>query len=347
MNKKVNIYYAGFKHRGGGAYFHVMNLSKGLEEMGYLVKIVTIDNLPFIFRYLPHIVQKIGNIVNFPFGFLYKQKIIQYFYKMFFKNSSDIEIFEDIYTYWGSDTKSIVIVHALWSDNLQAFDISNKQRLSLERHESKIMNRIDTNIVTVSDPYKKFIISRLETRGLEVDINVVELGVDISQFISCTNNNRSIVFVGSLEVRKNIKFLLEVFIKLQTIDKYSLTIVGDGPQKKELEEFININNIKNVDLLGRLSYKEVMLELQKHQYYIHTSTKESFSYALLEAKLSGLTTVAYSSLEVPYEFIDIKVSTFKVTDWANEICKNNQKMNFSKYRFSYQVMTNNTIERLQ
>ena len=90
MSKKVNIYYAGFNHRVGGAYFHVINLTKGLEELGYNVKVITLDNLPFILRYIPHLFQKIGNMVNFPFGFSYKQKAIRFFYKLFFKNSSDI-----------------------------------------------------------------------------------------------------------------------------------------------------------------------------------------------------------------------------------------------------------------
>jgi len=348
MSKKVNIYYAGFNHRVGGAYFHIVNLSKGLEELGYDVKVVTIDSLPLILQYIPHLVQKIGNAVHFPFGFLYKQRIIKFFYKLFFKNSSDIEIFEDIYTYWISDTKSIVILHALWSDNLQAFDVSDMKRVKLESEEAKIMNQIETNIITVSEPYKDFLLSRLEPVGLKKKIEVVELGVDISKFLPHENNkNKSIIFVGSLEARKNIKFLLEVFKKIQPINNYMLTIVGDGPQKIELIKYIEERNIENVNFLGRLSYEEVMKEMPKHQYYMHTSTKESFSYSLLEAKLSGLITIAYRGLEVPGEFIDIKVDTFDVNEWASKIYGyEKEKINFNKNRFSYEVMTKNTLERI-
>ncbi len=348
MNKKINIYYAGFNHRIGGAYFHVVNLTKGLEELGYNVKIVTLDSLPFILRYIPHIFQKIGNVVNFPFGFLYKQKAIRYFYKIFYKNSSDIEIFEDIYTYWKSDKKSVVVLHALWSDNLQAFDLKEKQRVELESKESEIMNQIEANIITVSDPYRDFIMTRRESVGLKKQRAVVELGVDVSKFVPHENDNKSIIFVGSLEARKNIKFLLEVFKKIQTIDHYSLTIVGDGPQKKELLEFIDNNHIENISFLGRLNYAEVMKELPKHQYYMHTSIKESFSYSLLEAKLSGLITIAYSGLEVPNEFIDIKIDTFEINEWIDKICNSDkQKINFDKHRFSYQMMTKNTFERVK
>lgn len=347
MSKKVNIYYAGFTHRVGGAYFHVINLKKGLESLGYSVNIITLDSLPFVLRYIPHMFQKIGNIINFPLGFLYKQKVIKYFYKIFFKNNSDIEIFEDIYTYWKSNTRSVVVLHALWSDNLQAFDVNEKQRKNIERQEVQIINNIQANIITVSESYKDFILSRLNSISLKKRINVVELGVDINEFQVSKKNNKSMVFVGSIEERKNIRFLLKVFMQLQLHDSYSLSIVGDGAQKDELLEFVKINKIKNVNFLGRLSYEKVIKELSKHQYYMHTSTKESFSYSLLEAKLSGLITVAYGGLEVPHEFIDIKIDTFKIEEWVDKVCNFEIKdVNFDKNKFSYQVMTKNTLEAM-
>jgi len=348
LSKKVNIYYAGFTHRGGGAYHHTLNLSKGLTELGYEVKIITLDALPLILRYFPHLVQKIGNILKFPLGYLYKQKVIKYYYKFFFKNTSDIDIFEDIYTYWKSDTKSIVVLHALWSDNLQAYNVNSKQRILLEINECKVMNKIESNVITVSIPYKDFLLARLNPLGLNKEINVVKLGIDISCFSSYDNNNKSIIFVGSLEERKNIKFLLKVFMRLQLSGSYTLTLVGDGPQKKELISYINRHNIENVTFLGRLNYEEVIHELTKHQYYMHTSIKESFSYSLLEAKLSGLTTIAYSGLEVPNEFIDIKVEKFKVAIWFEKIDNYNRvETNFDKNKFSYQIMTKNTLERIK
>ena len=184
MTKMVNIYYAGFIHRGGGAYIHVVNLSKGLKELGYELNIITLDKLPVLFRYLPHIAQKIGNFINFPFGYIYKQKIIKFFYKIKFKDKGDINIFEDIYIAWNSKIRSIAILHALWSDNLQAFDLKKSQRESLEKIETQIINRINFNIATVSRPYKNFIEKRLKKENLKKELDVIELGVDISKFHS-------------------------------------------------------------------------------------------------------------------------------------------------------------------
>lgn len=351
MSKKINIYYAGFKHRVGGAYFHVVNIENGLKELGYEINIITLDNLPLLIRYVPHILERVGNTVKFPFGFLWKQWLIKQFYSMWFKNSADIDIFEDIYTYWKSDVKAIVILHALWSDNLQAFDILENERIKLEREETKIINAIETKIVTVSKPYRDFLRSRLEPLGLKSSIDFVELGVNIDKFKNHTDlkKENSFIFVGSLEARKNISFLLEVFKTLQNIskNKFLLTLVGDGVQKNDLQAFVKKNNIKNVNFKGRLDYNEVIQELPNHKYYLHTSTKESFSYSLLEAKLSGLITIAYSKLEVPSEFIDIKNTDFDIKLWVNNILNfDTNTIRFNKEKYTYQNMTKKTLEKI-
>ncbi len=344
---KVNIYYAGFKHRIGGAFFHAVNLSKGLNEQGYNVRIITLDDLPVYWRYIPHLLQKIVNQINSPMGYLAKQKSIRFFYKWLFRNSADIEIFEDVYTYWPSKSPSLVMLHALWSDNLQSSYVSSEQRERLEKKEAAIINTIETTVNTVSYPYKDFLKSRLMPLGLKKSIEVIELGVDIEKFSNGGRHNQSIIFVGSLEERKNIKFLLNVFEVLQSHSAYRLTIVGDGPQNMELRDIVASKNIEGVTFLGRLSYDEVINELPKHQYYMHTSTKESFSYSLLEAKLSGLTTIAYAHLEVPKEFIDITVDNFEINEWVDKITLHNPEVDpIDVRRFSYQNMTLNTLDKV-
>ena len=76
MSKKVNIYYSGFLSRVGGAYYHAVNLSKGLKEQGYEVKILTFDDLPLILRYIPHLLQFAINKICFPLGYIYKDSVI-------------------------------------------------------------------------------------------------------------------------------------------------------------------------------------------------------------------------------------------------------------------------------
>jgi glycosyltransferase involved in cell wall biosynthesis len=181
---------------------------------------------------------------------------------------------------------------------------------------------------------------------LNEKLDVVELGVDQSN-LPCYVKDRqikSIVYVGALEARKNVLFLLQVFRQLSIVDPaYKLTIIGDGPEMKSLRDFVDTNNL-SVSFLGRLSNESVTSELLKHSIYLHTSTKESFSYALLEAKLAGLKTCAYERLQVPSDFIDVGVATFDVADWCQAIVSMElQPKAFKAENYTVEKMAESTL----
>ena len=315
----VVIYYAGFV-RFGGVLTHVRAIEGELRKLDWSVTVITLDNLPIWCRYVPHLVEKIVNFVYRPLGFFYKDRTTRILYKLFFDKKVDVRIFEDIYLGWNSEIPSITILHAVWSDNLQSYSLSTKQKDSLKRHEARIINGTKHPIVTVSYPYLQYIKEEHFSGSLSKKIDVIELGIDQSRFPATGNVNRkSIVYIGALEARKNVLFLLEVFKRLSETDStYKLSIIGDGPHRRRLADFVKTNGL-SVDFLGALNHEKVISELPRYGIYLHTSVKESFSYSLLEAKLAGLKTCAYDKLQVPGEFIDVAVSTFDVKDWCNGI----------------------------
>lgn len=306
--------------RFGGVFSHVRAIERELRNTGWNVVVITLDSLPIWCRYVPHLIEKLVNFLNRPLGFLYKGRVTRLLYKLFFDKKADVRIFEDIYIAWNSEIPSITILHAVWSDNLQSNPVSTKQQNKLKMHEARIIESINHPVATVSYPYLKYITEEHFERCLSKKIEVVELGIDQSNFLKIkSDNKKSIVYVGALEARKNILFLLEVFKKLSETDPdYKLTIVGDGPERKKLADFVKSNGLA-VDFLGTLSHEKVVSELHRHGIYLHTSVKESFSYSLLEAKLAGLETCAYDKLQVPGEFIDVAISTFNVDEWCNGI----------------------------
>ena len=346
--KRIIIYYAGFE-RFGGVFSHVRALNIELSRLGYEVEVITLDRLPIYCRYIPHIFEKIINYFKMPIGFYHKGLITKKLYKFFFNFNADIRIYEDIYISWNSNVPSITIMHAVWSDNLQAYDVKSNQLKKLKNIEIDIINKIKHPISTVSQPYLEYINNIHFYGKLNKKINVVELGVDESKFFNKKNVNlKSIVYSGSLEKRKNVIFLLKIFKLISAEDsKYKLTIIGDGPTKYQLFDFVKVHKL-NVIFLGSLKHEEVLLELHKHGVYLHTSVKESFSYSLLEAKLAGLRTYAYSKLQVPPEFIDIGIDSFNIEDWATAIL--NDDLNSNKFiaeKYSVQRMTLNTLESVR
>ena len=349
MTKKIaTIYYAGFA-RFGGVITHVRSIEAELRRIGWIVNVITLDKLPIWCRYIPHVIEKTINLFNRPMGFLYKDRVTRILYKIFFNKKVDLRIFEDIYLGWNSETTSITVLHAVWSDNLQSYSISSNQKYKLRLREAKIIENTKHPIVTVSYPYLKYIKENHFNFKITKKIDVVELGVDQSKFYNkMIFNKKSIVYVGTLEARKNIIFLLQIYKRLLEFDSYfCLTIIGDGPDRQQLEEFAVSNNL-NVLFLGALNHDSVIAELHKHGIYLHTSTKESFSYALLEAKLAGLKTFAYAKLQVPLEFIDVPINSMIVDEWCSGILNIEwSTLPFEGSKYTIEKMTALTLELSQ
>jgi glycosyltransferase involved in cell wall biosynthesis len=344
---KVSIFYGGFKFVVGGVNSHANTLKLGIQSMGHDASLITLDDLPILLKYLPHTAEKLINLLYFPLGYLYKGIITKLLFKTFFATrESDYLIFEDIYLSWNSKIPSVSIMHAVWSDNLQAFRATSQQLRNLKEKEITTIHNINHPIITVSEPYLEFLVNKHFNGALTKEILSVPLGIDQSNFTThMPKSQYAIVYTGALEARKNTLFLLKVFKLLHmTNPLYKLTIIGDGPDRQKVEKFINQFQLP-VTLMGRISHEKVIAELLKHELYIHTSTKESFSYALLEAKLAGLKTFAYSGLQVPAEFIDTKIDNFEIKNWFDAIIGDQgAPKQINKNQYTVNRMVDDTLE---
>jgi glycosyltransferase involved in cell wall biosynthesis len=272
-------------------------------------------------------------------------------YRLFFGTDVSLRVFEDIYLSWNSTVPSLTLLHAVWSDNLQALAIDNTQKYRLIHKEAEALNQISHPIITVSEPYLRYLKSDHFSEFKTPQIHVVPLGLKLAAFDQDNESNRiskSIVYCGTLEPRKNVFFLLKVFDKLYRTDTdYKLTIIGEGPERQKLQAVALERKIP-VRFLGRLNHADVINELLRHEIYLHTSVKESFSFSLLEAKLSGLTTCAYQGIEVPDEFIDIAMNSFDVDEWCRKIIANDVVGKvFDAGRYSSENMAEATLALVQ
>jgi glycosyltransferase involved in cell wall biosynthesis len=303
---------------------HAQLLTKELERANWTVRLVTLERLPLPLRYAPHLVSKVVNWFDPPMGFYYKDRVTRLLYKWMFNQDTDLRIFEDIYLTWNSSIPSVTLLHAVWSDNLQSVSAQASAVARLVKAEEETIDSIEHPIITVSDQYRDSLVkSHGRSRRLP-HVAVVPLGMDMSEFDAAIDSRRSaksLVYCGALEPRKNLRFLLDVFRQLHQADgNYRLTIVGDGPDHEELERYV-VQHALPVTFRGRLSRSDLIEELSHHNVYVHPSVKESFSFALLEAKVAGLKTVAFAGLEVPREFIDVPVQSFEASDWMAAITR--------------------------
>jgi glycosyltransferase involved in cell wall biosynthesis len=331
--KNIQIFYGGFTFNKGGVNSHAHLLSAELKK-SFNVCLISLDRLPFILRYIPYIIAKLINLISPPLGFFYKGVITRYFYKFLFDEQVNYRIFEDIYLSWNSEIPSVTVLHAVWSDNLQGHTIKQKEIELLKKKEVLTINKINHSLCTVSKPYSIYLKTKHFNNRIK-KIAPLEIGINKKLIVHRPHiAPKSLIYVGSLEARKNIFFLIEVFNKLYKFDTdYKLTIVGDGPHYKPLISLCNQLRLP-VNFIGKKNNNETFNELSKNNIYIHTSIKESFSLSLLEAKMCGLVTVAYKKLQVPKEFIDIGLNNFDPDKWFSKIIKikkKYKKINEKKY----------------
>lgn len=88
------------------------------------------------------------------------------------------------------------------------------------------------------------------------------------------------ISVGRLSPQKNYLILLKSFLKLQDL-QIRLLIIGEGEQRKELENFISEHHLSNITLLGYQN--NIYPFLEQADIFIHASLFEGFPNVVLEA----------------------------------------------------------------
>ena len=79
---------------------------------------------------------------------------------------------------------------------------------------------------------------------------------------------KSIVFLGRLVSDKGVDMLLRAFSTLQ-YSEWSLTIIGDGPEKNNLENLSSILNISSsINFTGYLKGNSLIEELNRHEIMV-------------------------------------------------------------------------------
>lgn len=102
------------------------------------------------------------------------------------------------------------------------------------------------------------------------------------------------ISVGRLSPEKGFKFLIDAFELLEKeYPNCRLKIIGDGPQKFYLSDYLSTKNL-NIELVGYVSYQKVKKYMEQADVYIQPSvvlrdgTEEGVSVSLIEAISKGL-----------------------------------------------------------
>ena len=144
-----------------------------------------------------------------------------------------------------------------------------------------------------------------------------------TQGSSQRRDDLSLIYVGRLSPEKGVSHLPEIFEGVtKKHPKVTLTIVGDGPERKRLEEqFREKGLFGKVSFTGQLEYEALPETYRKATLLVHCSEKESFGMTVLEAMVTGLPVVA-SDLPAIREVTEgkaILIAPDDLSKWVVEI----------------------------
>ena len=128
------------------------------------------------------------------------------------------------------------------------------------------------------------------------DYKVIPNGVDLRRcegvqpFARYRDGKLNILFVGRLESRKGVMYLLKAYRELRKRDyDCRLLIAGSGPQEREVRRYIATRRLSGVELLGRVSDEDKARYFATADIYVSPATgQESFGIVLLEAMAAGV-----------------------------------------------------------
>ena len=158
-------------------------------------------------------------------------------------------------------------------------------------------------------------------------MHVVRCGLPFDRLptrVARSSKAKSLICVGRLSPEKGQAGLLRAFADLrQRHDGLLLTLVGDGPEKEELETLAADLNLKNaVSFAGRLSEGETLEEIAASDILVLPSFMEGLPIVLMEAMALGVPVVASRVAGIP-ELVEDGIGglLFAPSDWAGlEAC---------------------------
>lgn len=161
-------------------------------------------------------------------------------------------------------------------------------------------------------PYTRSIIKKFETLCAvssaaaeyaksisKMPISIIPNGIDLNKYQAPTIKNqvksgKTILYVGRLEKRKGVEYLIKAFEKAVTDSPdLKLIIVGDGKLKQKLQKQASSLPEGSVEFLGFINEQDKIKLLQKCDLFCSPAIYgESFGIVLLEAMACGAVVVA-------------------------------------------------------
>lgn len=188
-----------------------------------------------------------------------------------------------------SNTVNVATFHAKLPETMMSRTISKV----VTPYTKSVLKYID-ELTAVSEAAADYVCSMTDR-----SVAIVPNGIDLSFYKpparrSDNRKPKTVFYVGRLEPRKGVKYLLRAFQLLQQRQPdIELVIAGDGDDREKLEELAVDLELHGVKFVGYITNEEKRRYMQTTDLFCAPALHgESFGIVLLEAMACGLVTVA-------------------------------------------------------
>lgn len=249
--------------------------------------------------------------INLPIGGLYRkafENVKAYLfirqYKLFKKKYWKPDI---VHIHFPLISSNIEIIKFLKNENIKIVITehwSKVQSKTIEEWRKKQLdytfNQTDA-FITVSEKLKQSVYELINVdKGISVIPNMVSEKFIDSQQSKNNDNKFSLISIGRLVEGKRFDILIKAFIRANTDANMELIIIGDGPERKQLEKLAN--GKKEIQFKGFLNRTDTASLLKSADVFVSASILETFGVPFIEAICSGKPIIGASNLPIIEHF---------------------------------------------
>lgn len=134
--------------------------------------------------------------------------------------------------------------------------------------------------------------------------NIIGEPFENQEKINFKDKENFISFVGRLDREKNVIALLEIFKESKIPTDWKLQIIGDGSERKNLEQLVEKNQLQErIIFYGTKTSEEILKLLRKSKIFGFTSLKEALPTVLVEAMFCSNAIISYNCNYGPSDIV--------------------------------------------